>query len=943
VTPGAPGTIPSLPSGHHRWSRLHLVLVTAIVATPTPSTTLDAQAATPALFREMTWRSLGPFQGGRTPAVAGVPSRPGTFYAGVSNGGIWRTTDYGRVWAPVFDAQSTGAIGVIAVSPSHPDVVYVGSGDARAGHLLTPGNGLFKSVDGGETWNQLGLQESQRISAVVIDPRNPDRLFVAVAGHAHGPNAERGLYRSLDGGSSFTRILGGEGTVGAVEVILDPVDANIIYAALVDSRPRSPGTSMTGLHKSIDGGTTWRRLTQGLPIAEEGLGTIRLTGAPGLQSRLYAVVEVKGRETVYRSDDAGNSWRLLPAAVGVHEIRVDPRSPDFLWAVGDAVMLSLDAGRTWTVRRGPIPGGGYHSIRVDPGNPRVLVVGSDQGALVSVNGGETWSSARNQPTGRFFQVAAGSAESGRICVSGPRGPVCGSLTNDHDGDGIAESGWISAGREGPVVPDPRNPDVWYSGTGMRFDRRTGVIRNVGSVLGIANLGEGARPGMALAFSPADSATLLAGGEGIWRSADGGASWQSMGNPSGTDSVAGRSEVRVLAPSARSTRWLWVGTRGGEVHLTRSGGGTWERVTPREVRSGSLVSGLEASPFDTLTAWVAAEPVPGSDSDPHLLRTRDGGRTWTVVTRGLPPGVVVHSVRADPVRRGLLYAGTGESVFVSFDEGDGWLPLRSGLPPTGYRDLVVTGTALVAATDGRGLWALDDVTPLRQLTGAHLSASAHLFAPPPVRRARPRLQIATPPSDDAVAPAGPEGVMLHWLLRERAPGEVVLEIRNARGDVVRRFSSEDDGAGPPPSDAPGLHRLVWDLRHASPVPSVEGVRGTRVPAGRYTVRLSTGAETLTVPLLIEPDPLRGASSEEIRRQYAVSREIGQVLRDLSVARAAGGATGADHAIDSPMDKMWRDVLRLFVTVEESDTPPSEESHRSITTLLRAARDLVARER
>lgn len=938
MTGGPPGIVACSLPGHLRRFRLPLILLAVLAAGPAFPAALAGQRATAALFSEMTWRSLGPLQGGRTPAVAGVPSRPGLFYAGVSNGGVWTTTDYGRVWRPIFDGQPAGAIGAIAVSPSHPDVVYVGSGDARRGESLAMGDGIHKSVDGGATWSHLGLRESRRIAAIVIDPRNPDRLFVAAAGDAQVPHAERGLYRSLDGGSSFTRILGGDGTVGAVDVILDPIDANIIYAALVDARARSPGTSSTGLHKSINGGTTWRRLTQGLPTVEEGLGAIRLAGAPGLQSRLYAVVEVKGRETVYRSDDAGNSWRVLPAAVGVHEIRVDPRSPDILYAAGDAITRSLDAGRTWSMLRDPIPDGRYHAIRVDPGTPRVLVVGSDQGALVSVNGGETWSSTRNQPTGRFFEVAVGNAGSGRICATGEQGPVCGLL---HGEGNPADRGWTPAGREGAVVPDPQDPDVWYSGRGggVRFDRRTGEIRNVGPPVERRGLAPGVRS--RLLFSPADSTTLLVGGrEGIWQSADGGASWISMGDPLEMDSMPGRDAIRILAPSPRSIRWLWAGS-GGTMHLTRDGGDTWQRVTLPESGDGSRVSGLEPSPFDTLTAWVAREVGPLGGRGPHLHRTRDGGRTWTAVVRGLPPGVVVHSVRADPVRRGLLYAGTGDGVYVSFDAGDGWLPLRSGLPPTGYRDLAVTGTALVAATDGRGLWALDDVTPLRQLTGAHLSAAAHLFAPPPVRRARPRLQITTSPSDDAAVPPGPAGVMLHWILRERAPGAVVMEIRDARGEVVRRFSSEDDGPGPHPSDAPGLHRFVWDLRHASPVPTVEGVRGTRVSPGRYTVRLRTGAETLTVPLAVEPDPLRRTSSEDLQRQYTLSQEIGSTLRDIVVARASRGAAGADQALGAALDEMWHDVLRIFVAVEESDTPVSAERQQAITALLKAARDLMAR--
>ncbi len=930
MTGGPRGIVPRFRRGYVRRYRFLPILLTVLAGAGASPGGLSAQRATAALFSEMTWRPLGPLQGGRTPAVAGVPSRPGLFLAGVSDGGVWTTTDYGRVWRLIFDGQPSGAIGAIAVSPSHPDVVYVGGGDARPGEALAVGDGVHKSVDGGATWSHLGLRESRRIAAIVIDPRNPDRLFVAAAGEGQVPHADRGLYRSLDGGSTFTRLLGGE-TVGAVDVILDPVDANIIYAALVDARPRSPGTSSTGLHKSIDGGTTWRRLAQGLPTTEEGIGAIRLAGAPGLQSRLYAVVEVKGRETVYRSDDAGNSWRVLPAAVGVHEIRVDPRSPDILYAAGHAITRSLDAGRTWSVVRAPIPGGRYHTIRVDPGNPRVLVVGSDQGALVSVNGGETWSSMQNQPTGRFFQVAAGDAASGRICATGDQVPVCGSL----DGN------WTPAGREGTVVPDPRDPDVWYSGHVTRIDRRTGVIRNVGP----PGSGTGNPPGarIPLVISSADSATLLVGGEGVWRSANGGTSWTSMGDPGGSDAAPGRSEIRILAPSARSSRWLWAGLADGAVHLTRDGGAAWQRVTPPELRPGSRVSGIEASPFDTLTAWLAAEAAPGDSPGPRLFRTRDGGRSWTPVVRGLPAGAVTYSVRADPVRRGLLYAGTGEGAFVSFDEGEAWLPLRSGLPPTGYRDLVVTGSALVAATDGRGLWVLDDVTPLRQLTGPHLSASAHLFAPPPVRRAGPRLRITPSPSDDAALPSGPDGVMLHWILRERAPGEVALDIRDARGDVVRRYSSEADGPDPHPSDAPGLHRFVWDLRHASPVPTVEGVRGTRVPPGRYTVHLSTGEETLTAPLLIEPDPLRGASREEIQRQYAVSRETGRILRDLTLARASREAASTGQVTDSPLDAMWRDVLRAFVTVEESDAPLSAETQRSVTALLRAARDLMARGR
>src|SRR5467141_225465 len=814
-------------------------------------------------FRELRWRSVGPYRGGRTKAAAGVPGKPGLFYVGAVNGGVWRTDDYGRTWSPIFDDQPTGSIGAIGVAPSNPDVIYVGSGEGLQRPDLSTGDGIYKSTDGGKTWRHLGLRDAQQVPQIAVDPRDPDRLFVAVLGHPYGPSEERGVFRSLDGGASFEKVLYRDADTGAADVVLDPSDPRTVFAALWESREgpwenghfQGPGS---GLYKSTDGGATWRHLAQGLPDFEHGgLGRIGLGIAPSAPKRMFATVAAKTGGGLYRSDDGGETWsrstdddRVAERADDFAEVKVHPKDPDVVFTASVAAWKSVDGGKTFTALRGAPGGDDYHRIWIDPVRPGTILLAADQGAIVTVNGGATWSSWYNQPTAQMFHVTAdnafpyrlcgGQQESGSACVSS-RGPDGAITFRDWHPAAVEEYGY--------AAPDPLDPDVVYGGKISRWDRRTQQVQEIAPVP-LRTPGYRVVRTQPVHFSPTDARTLYFASNTVWKTRDGGRGWQQISPdltrktwepPANVGKYRGSEEARptqrgviyALAPSRKDGRVIWAGTDDGLIHRTRDGGKTWQDVTPKQLVPWAKVSILEAGRFDVKTAYAAINTLRLDDLRPHLLRTHDGGRTWQEIVRGLPAGGIVNVVREDLVRRGLLFCGTEQAVYVSFNDGDDWQPLRQNMPATSVRDLIVKGDDLAIATHGRGFWILDDIEPLREVTDAVLREDAHLFLPQTAFRILWNTNNDTPmPPDEPRSKDPPDGAIIDYFLE--AKGEVGIEILDAEGTLVRRFSSTDPADPPtdegnvphwwirpdrPPSGEPGLHRFVWDL-HWPPPPALE---------------------------------------------------------------------------------------------------------------------------
>jgi hypothetical protein len=958
----------------------------ALLPLATLALVAQAQPVDPSLLNGLRWRCIGPFRGGRTVAVAGVPSKPGLFYMAPNNGGVWKSTDYGRVWKPIFDGQPTGSVGALAVAPSNPDVIYVGSGEGLQRPDLSVGDGVYKSTDGGRTWTNMGLRDAQQIPEVIVDPADPDRVFVAALGHPYGANAERGVFRSLDGGKTWKRVLFKDERTGAVALAFHPKDPRVLYAALWSQQhaPWENGIfkgTQSGLWKSEDGGDTWRPLTKGLPTPEQGLGRIGFAIAPSDPSRIYAQVDAEKLTGTYRSDDGGESWTRVNGEARVSgrgddfaEVRVDPKDRDTVYAANTSMYRSTDGGRTFTAIKGAPGGDDYHRIWIQPSDPRQMILGADQGATITVNGGETWSSWYNQPTAQFYHVSTdhrfpywvygGQQESGSAGVRS-RG--------DHGA--ISFRDWQPVGAEeyGYIAPDPLDPNIIYGGKLTRFDFRTGQTQDV-SPAPLRAPYRFLRTAPVI-FSPADPKTLFYAGNVVFRTRDGATTWEvispdlsreslppppSLGPYADTPAakIQRRGVVYALAPSHRDVNRLWAGTDDGLIHLTKDGGKTWSNVTPPQLKPWMKVSQLEASRFDEDTCYAAINTLRLDDLRPHLLRTRDGGRTWQEINEGLPPNAPTNTVREDPKRRGLLFAGTERTVHVSFDDGAHWQPLTRNLPATSIRDLVIQGDDVVVGTHGRSFWILDSISPLRQMGEAVSAQGPFLFQPPEAVRVRRNLNTDTPlPPEEPVGENPPDGAVLDYVLPSGAHGAVELEILDAAGALVRRVRSDaapealDEKAFNVPrhwlarsrrlEDGSGAHRFVWDLRHAPPAtldrePPISAITGATplepegalVPPGTYTVRLRAGGQTLGRSLTVTMDPRVKTPEAGLRAAHALALRLAVGLEASAKGARAQGPRAQDF------DKVHRDLARLYGFVQEADAAPT-------AAVVRAAEEALAR--
>jgi photosystem II stability/assembly factor-like uncharacterized protein len=911
---------------------------------------LAAQQFSPTMYQEMRWRGIGPYRGGRTKAASGVASQPNVFYIGVCNGGVWKTTDYGHTWTPIFDEQPTGSIGAIAVAPSDPNIVYVGSGEGLHRPDLSVGDGIYKSTDAGKTWTHLGLRDGQQIPQIAVDPRDPNRLFVAVLGHPYGPNEERGIYRSADGGQTFQKILYKDENTGGSDVQLDPANPAIVYAALWEGR-EGPWENAAwqgtggGMFKSTDGGNTWQPLTKGLPEVVQA----NIAIAPSNPNRIYAAVATMRGTGIYRSDDAGENWTRItndsrPAArIGGGDlpvVKVDPKNPDIVYSATVVTWKSTDGGKTWTGIRGAPGGDDYQNIWINPNNPDIMLIPSDQGAIVTVNGGQTWSSWYNQPTAQLYHVAADNAFPYRVC-SGQQesGSVC-VASRGNDGE-ITFREWhpVGADEYAFVAPDPLDPDTVFGGKVTRYDRRTSQVQNIspkplrGSDLRMVRT-------QPVLFSPKDPHILFFAANTLWKTADGGHTWQQISGDlsrkawdvpgsvgkyrdSDTAKPTQRGVIYAVAPSPLDVNLIWAGTDDGTIHVTRDGGLHWTDVTPPQLSPWQKVSILDAGHFDPQTAYAAINTLRLDDLHPHILRTHDGGKTWTEIVNGIPDGAPVDVVREDTKRKGLLFAGTEREVCVSFDDGGHWQSLRLNMAPSSVRDLIIKDDDLVAATHGRGFWILDDITPLRQIDEKVAGAEAFLFRPELATRVRWDMNTDTPLPPDV--PAGqnpPDGAVINFHLKSAVAGPVTLEIFKpcateglnvrvgqkavagkpckAPGELVRRYSSADPvepvpanlniptyWVRPPQvlSTEAGMHRFLWDL-HYQPVPGARGgysmqaifrntppsPSGPWVMPGQYTVRLTVNGQSYTQPLAIRMDPRVKTPLPALTQQFALSKRL-----------------------------------------------------------------------
>ena len=876
----------------------------------------------PALFGGLRWRSIGPFRGGRALAATGVPGDPLRWYFGAVDGGVWETGDAGRTWRPIFDREPAASIGAIAVAPSDPRVIYVGTGEADMRSDIVQGDGVYKSTDGGRTWTHLGLDDTRQIAAILVDPHDANVVYVAALGHPYGPNAERGVFKSIDGGATWRKVLYRGPDTGAVDLAFEPGDSRVVYAALWQTRrppwnvyPPSSGPG-GGLFVSDDAGAHWRRLRDGLPART---GRIGIATSPADPRRVYALVDAADGG-LYRSDDGGAHWARASADPRIWQrgwyfggVTVDPTNADRVWVMNTIVLRSDDGGRVFLPEKGDPTGDDFHQLWIDPGAPRRRILASDQGVVITLNGGKTWSSWYNQPTAQIYHVATDDAfpydvfgaqqDSGAVMLP--------SRTISSDGIAMPEFREIVPGGEnGMIAPDPRDPDLVYGGHVDRLDRRTGQTRSVDPTLAHPGI-DRATWTLPLVFSPKDPRRLYFANQRLYETRDGGLHWTrispdltrpdpavppNLDPPTLADNLGRgprRGVIYSVAPSRVDAAQIWAGTDDGWLWRSDDDGAHWRNVTPPGVTAWSKIASIDASHFDGRTAYVAVDRHRLDDDRPYVYRTHDGGKTWTRIVAGIPPDDFVNVVREDDRHAGLLYAGTESGVYVSFDDGDHWQPLTQNLPVTSVRDLVVKNDDLVIATHGRGFWIMDDVTPLRQMATAVAARGAYLFAPALAYRVRPEGFTGTPlPMSEPRGTNPPDGAFIDYTLPTAAK-MVTLTISDAAGHLVRRYRSTDKvpvtdlaaiqiapGWIVPPialATAPGLHRFVWNLRCAAPAPLAgdEGSwsDGVWAPPGDYRITLDVDGRVLTQTLKVVPDPrMRGMTAADYAAQFALAQRI-----------------------------------------------------------------------
>ena len=957
----------------------------ATLAAQQPSAT-----GSPELKPDLHWRMIGPFRGGRTRAATGVAGQQNLFYVGQVDGGVWKSDDYGRTWNPVFDGQPSQSIGAIAVAASDSNIIYVASGEGLRRPDLSVGDGIYKSTDAGKTWQHLGLRDGQQIPALAVDPRDPNKLFAAVLGHPYGPNEERGIFRSTDGGETWKKVLYIDPNTGGSDVTIDPMNPATVYASMWESRlgPWEDGNSYEGTHgglfKSTDGGETWRKLTKGLP---DNLVQINVAIAASDPHRLYATISTTKQGGyassaglgVYRSDDAGESWYKAtddprPAMkIGGGDLpvpAVDPKDPDTVYSASIVTVRSTDGGKTWMSLRGAPGGDDYQNLWINPDNPNIILLVSDQGALVSVNKGASWSSWYNQPTAQLYhvavtntfpyQVCAGQQESGSVCIS----------SRGNDGE-ITFREWHPAGiiEYGYAAPDPLHPEIVY-GAGRsevsKYNMITGQVQNVTPipVRSPAYRSDRTEP---ILFSPVDPHLMFYAANVLFETRDYGVSWTKIspdltrehsGQPESLSTLPAkdvdrrRGAIYSVAASFQNTDTLWAGTDDGFVWITRDHGKSWKNITPPQLTPWSKVTQISASKFDDQTAFISVSRFRINDLHPYVYRTRDSGATWEPISSGLPDSAPVDTVREDPIRKGLLFAGTETAVWMSLDAGDHWQSLQYNLPHTSMRDLWIKDNDLIVATHGRSFWILDDISALRQLDS--VKGDAYLFKPGNAWRVRRSTYTDTPlPIDEPAAENPPDGAAIDYYLPASTSGPVSLEILDANGKLVRKYASTDAPYATEQQlekqliplywikmpqtlpGGPGMHRWIWDMRYTTPTATsyqypISAVphETPRVPQGplalpgTYQVRLTADGKVLTQTLALNMDPRVQTAPGDLEKLFTLESKLA-----ASVNSSAEAALQA-HSIREQIDKLSKSTSPAVPTPVKEDLEKLEKELGSL---------------
>jgi photosystem II stability/assembly factor-like uncharacterized protein len=893
-------------------------------------------------FQGLEWRLIGPFRGGRVEAVTGIPNDAFTYYLGSVGGGVWKTTDAGLTWEPLWNKEPVSSIGAVAVAYSQPNIVYVGTGEACPRGDISYGDGMYKSTDAGKSWQHIGLTDTRHIGKILVDPQDPNRIFVAALGHVYSPNSERGVFRSTDGGQSWTKVLYKNDITGAPDLIFDPTNPQILYAAMwtVQRTPwslTSGGLPDDGLYKSTNGGDTWQKLGgSGWPHGL--LGKIGVAVSAANPQRVYALVEATGEQKgLYRSEDGGQSWQFVNSEHDLIQrpwyfthLWADPKNADTIYIQDMGVFRSTDAGKTFK-RMNSVPHGDNHALWIDPNNSSRMIIGNDGGATISNNYGKTWSTIYNQPTGQFYHISADNRFDYRVYAAQQDNSTISIATRTRHG-GITGADYypVGGGESAYIFPSPADPDIVFATDKetsyiKRFDKSTEQDQDI-SEWPTSVDGWGADVAKyrfnwtePIAISPFDPHTIYHAGNVLFKSTDDGQTWKiispdltrndkskqrrSGGPITGDNSTIEYYDVIfTVVESPLQKGLIWAGTDDGLVWLTRDGGAHWENITPKDLPAWSKASLIEASPHVAGAAYLAVNRYKNGDLKPYMWKTADYGKTWTSISEGIPVGSFVRAVREDPVRRGLLFAGTEHGIYVSFDDGAHWQSLQLNLPVSSVRDLIIHGDDLVVATHGRAIWSLDDITPLRQFNPEVANSAVYLFKPAIAYRVRRGGGFGLA-GGGPVGKNPPAGAVIDYHLASAPSGDITMEILDSSGKFVRRFTSHKppesaatEGTpffGGSPQVLPkkaGMDRFVWDLRYQPPVqlstgphPALGGAAEAPLALpGDYTVRLTMEGKTLTQPLTLKMDPEIKTSEADLARQFDLVTQIRNRLNDLITA-------------------------------------------------------------
>jgi photosystem II stability/assembly factor-like uncharacterized protein len=929
-----------------------------------------AQSYPASLYDGMRWRLVGPFRGGRAEAAAGIPGHPNIYYFGAAAGGVWKTTDGGLTWTPIFDREPNSSIGAIAIAPSNHDIIYVGTGEQCLRNDITFGDGVYKSTDAGKTWTNIGLRDTQHIATILVNPADPNNVYVAAVGHAFGPNRERGVFHSADGGATWQKILYVDDKTGATDLVADPKNPQVMFAAMYQVRRSAysmiSGGPGSGLYKSTDGGANWRRLVgHGLPGGILGRIGIAISGADS--NRVYAIIEAKVN-AIYSSDDGGENWKMVndePLWVRPwyqNHIYADPKNVDTIYSLDVGLFRSTDGGHTFETL--PLNHTDNHQLWIDPTNPGRMIEADDGGATITTNGGATWTLENNQPTAQFYHVTT-DKEFNYYIYGSQQDSGSVAIRSRTDSGSIGENDWhsVGGGESGFICPDPRDPEIIYAGDHnghfTRYDGHSGQVQDIAPWFGarahpasdVKHRFQWTAP---MQISPHDPNVLYLGGEVVFKTTDGGMSW-SVISPDLTrnDKSKQHSTPEPLTPDNSSAEYydtvyaiaespvqkdlIWAGSDDGLVHVTEDGGKHWTNVTPKQMPEWSRVNLIEPSPWNAGTAYVAADLHFSDDFHPMIFKTTDFGKTWTSITNGIGDQDYVHSVHADSVRKGLLYAGTERGIYVSFDDGANWQSLQLNLPVVPVYDTAIHGNDLVIATHGRAFWVLDNIAPLREASPAIASQPAHLFTPAVAYREHGGFGGGGQGGRRNTGQNPPSGAVIDYYLNSTASGPVTLDILDSHGQVVHHSTSgrqqgernevRGGRAGArnmSVSARPGLNRFVWNYRLEGPV-AVPGMvimeaqsGGPLVPPGNYQVKLTVAGKDYTAPLTVKPDPRVKISPEDFDKQYKFAVKlrdrVSEVHNTVNAIRAARATLDAQKSADVSQSQTITTVERQMDEIE-----------------------------